>query len=65
MTHEPNTTCVELSRDGETWTVRIDESGESSSRTFEMQSYAESYAEGQRLRLGLSEYTLAGPGLPI
>lgn len=56
MTQDQNSPIVELFWDGDKWIVRIAESGASSTHTFEMQSYAQSYAEGQRLRLGLDAY---------
>lgn len=36
------------------WIVTIVESGDSSEREFEIESFAHSYADGQRFRLGLA-----------
>ncbi|MEI9402045.1 hypothetical protein [Mesorhizobium argentiipisi] len=39
------------------WFVRVTEDGQELTRSFELESFALSYAEGQRLRLGLHTIT--------
>ncbi|CDX21311.1 conserved hypothetical protein [Mesorhizobium plurifarium] len=52
----PRRNFVTLIHDGDVWHVLVEEAGQApASRTFEMESYATSYAEGQRIRLNLDK----------
>ena len=44
---------VEIVRDADAWIVRITENGDVFERDFEMEVHASSFADGQRIRLGL------------
>ncbi|MEI9418509.1 hypothetical protein O7A70_06375 [Mesorhizobium sp. Cs1299R1N1] len=48
---------VEVAEAGGEWFVRVTEDGQELTRSFELESFALSYAEGQRLRLGLHTIT--------
>lgn len=45
--------CVEVLEAGGEWFVRVVDSDEELTRSFELESFALAYAEGQRRRLGL------------
>jgi hypothetical protein len=48
---------VQLLQSAGEWIVRVIEGGEQTAQTsFELQSFAAAYAEGQRMRLGLDGY---------
>lgn len=45
---------VQLVQENDQWVVVIVESGEETRRTFDIEAHARSWADGQRIRLGLS-----------
>ncbi|WP_095087601.1 hypothetical protein [Mesorhizobium sophorae] len=47
--------CVEVVEACGEWFVRVVEDDQELTRSFELESFALAYAEGQRLRLGLAE----------
>jgi len=49
--------CVEVIEACGEWFVRVVEEDQELTRAFEMESYALAYAEGQRRRLGLADFT--------
>ena len=49
--------CVEVVEACGEWFVRVVDGDEELTRSFELESFALAYAEGQRLRLGLAEFT--------
>lgn len=49
--------CVEVVEACGEWYVRVVEDDRKSTLTFELESFALAYAEGQRARLGLAEVT--------
>lgn len=61
LIHQRNS--VSLVHDGDEWSVLVDEEGQALvTRTFVLESYAVSYAEGQRIRLGLDQvYRIKSP----
>ncbi|UCI28221.1 hypothetical protein [Mesorhizobium sp. B2-8-5] len=48
---------VELAEVSGEWLVRVIENDQELTRSFELEEYALSYAEGQRMRLGLNNVT--------
>jgi hypothetical protein len=52
MSNPPNDVRIEK-LDGE-WTVFVFEDSETTQKTFETEQFAKSFADGQRMRLGLS-----------
>ena len=48
--------CVEVVEACGEWFVRVVDGDEELTRSFEMESFALAYAEGQRIRLGLAEF---------
>ena len=48
--------CVEVVEACGEWYVRVVADDQEKTLTFELESYALAYAEGQRLRLGLTEF---------
>jgi hypothetical protein len=46
--------CVEVVEACDEWFVRVVEENQELTRSFELESYALAFAEGQRRRLGLS-----------
>jgi hypothetical protein len=48
--------CVEVVEDCGEWFVRVTEDDQELTRSFEIESFALAYAEGQRLRLGLADF---------
>ena len=56
---EPNSKvspCIEVVEACGEWFVRVVEEDQELTRTFEIESFALAYAEGQRIRLGLSDF---------
>lgn len=49
--------CVEVVEACGEWFVRVVEEDQELTRTFEIESFALSFAEGQRIRLGLDKFT--------
>ena len=49
-------TCIELTEACGEWFVRVVNDGRATVLSFELESFAMAYAEGQRLRLGLEKY---------
>jgi hypothetical protein len=49
-------TCIELTEAYGEWFVRIVKDGQATVLSFELESFAVAYAEGQRLRLGLEKF---------
>jgi hypothetical protein len=49
--------CVELVETGGEWQVRVVEKDQELTRSFETEAFALSFAEGQRIRLGLQSVT--------
>ncbi|OWK20733.1 hypothetical protein [Mesorhizobium amorphae] len=49
--------CVEVVEACGEWFVRVVEEDQELSRSFEIESFALAYAEGQRRRLGLDDFT--------
>ena len=49
-------TAVEVVEAIGEWFVRVIEDGEEQSRSFELESYALAFAEGQRIRLQLDKF---------
>ncbi|ESY93697.1 hypothetical protein NKI51_06635 [Mesorhizobium australicum] len=49
---------VEVAEVSGEWLVRVTEGGQELTRSFELESFALSYAEGQRIRLGLDRVVL-------
>jgi len=49
--------CIEVCEACGEWFVRVVEEDQELTRSFEMESLALAYAEGQRRRLGLAEFT--------
>ena len=47
--------CIEVVEACGEWFVRIVEDGKEQSRSFELESFAMAFAEGQRIRLGLEK----------
>ena len=56
-TNESGSRQVEVvsAESGAIWVVHVIEDGETTEQSFEMESFAAAFAEGQRLRLGLDE----------
>jgi hypothetical protein len=52
-----NRLCVELVEACGEWHVRVVEDDQELTRSFETEAFAASYAEGQRIRLGLERVT--------
>lgn len=50
---EDNLSKIELVEACGEWFVRVIENGQASTMSFELETFAVTYAEGQRLRLGL------------
>ena len=50
---EDNLSKIELVEACGEWFVRVVENGQASTMSFELETFAVTYAEGQRLRLGL------------
>ncbi|WP_027060547.1 hypothetical protein [Mesorhizobium loti] len=48
--------CVEVVEACGEWHVRVVEDGKATTLTYELESYALAFAEGQRIRLGLDEF---------
>ena len=48
--------CVEVVEACGEWFVRVVHGAEELTRAFEVESFALAYAEGQRMRLGLTEF---------
>ena len=48
--------CVEVVEACGEWFVRVVDGDEELTRSFELESFALAYAEGQRLRLGLAAF---------
>lgn len=48
--------CVEVVEACGEWFVRIVADDEELTRSFELESFALAYAEGQRIRLGIAEF---------
>ena len=49
--------CVEVVEACGEWFVRVVEEDQELTRSFELESYALAFAEGQRRRLGLADFT--------
>jgi hypothetical protein len=49
--------CVEVIEACGEWFVRVVEDGQELTRSFELESFALAFAEGQRLRLHLDKFT--------
>jgi len=49
--------CVEVVEACGEWFVRVIEEDQELTRSFEIESFALAYAEGQRRRLGLADFT--------
>ncbi|TRC98287.1 hypothetical protein FJV76_13250 [Mesorhizobium sp. WSM4303] len=49
-------TRVEVAEVSGEWVVRVTENDQELTRSFEVEEYALSYAEGQRMRLGLNRF---------
>ncbi|TRC98478.1 hypothetical protein FJV76_13950 [Mesorhizobium sp. WSM4303] len=47
---------VEVAEVSGEWVVRVTENDQELTRSFEVEEYALSYAEGQRMRLGLNKF---------
>ena len=54
---EMNVRCVELVEGYGEWHVRVIEEDHEHTRSFEIESFALAYAEGQRRRLALADFT--------
>ncbi|WP_027036495.1 hypothetical protein [Mesorhizobium ciceri] len=48
--------CIEVVEACGEWFVRMVEEGQEFTRSFELESFALAFAEGQRIRLGLAEF---------
>jgi hypothetical protein len=48
--------CVEVVEACGEWFVRVVEEGQEITRSFELESFALAFAEGQRMRLGLDKF---------
>ncbi|ESZ52777.1 hypothetical protein X731_00580 [Mesorhizobium sp. L2C054A000] len=48
--------CVEVTETCGEWLVRVVENDQEITRTFELESFALSFAEGQRIRLDLDKF---------
>jgi hypothetical protein len=48
--------CVEVVEACGEWFVRVVEEDQEQTRSFEIESYALAFAEGQRMRLGLDKF---------
>ena len=48
--------CVEVVEACGKWFVRVVEEDQELTRSFELESYALAFAEGQRVRLGLADF---------
>jgi hypothetical protein len=53
QSNEDNLSKIELVEACGEWFVRVIENGQASTMSFELETIAVTYAEGQRLRLGL------------
>ena len=51
--HDPAPCRVELTESCGEWFVRVEADGRQTVTGFDLESFARSYAEGQRIRLGL------------
>ena len=54
---EANSPKIELVEACGEWFVRVIENGHASTTTFELETFAMAFAEGQRIRLGLKTIT--------
>jgi hypothetical protein len=48
--------CVEVAETDDEWVVRVVELDQEITRSFDLKSFAFSFAEGQRIRLGLTDF---------
>lgn len=53
--YESGPNAVEVTECLGEWFVRVTENGTSSVASFELESYASAFSEGQRIRLGLAQ----------
>jgi len=51
-----NQRCVEVMEACGEWFVRVVDGDEELTRSFELESFALAFAEGQRIRLGLADF---------
>jgi hypothetical protein len=49
--------CIEVVEACGEWFVRVVEEDQEITRSFELESFALAFAEGQRIRLGLADFT--------